>query len=235
MNTEMDKMLTFLDVMMLAQEGKDPSQAIENQEKRGQQSVVKGMRLPKKTNEHTVPREISQRGVTNSMSYEERRDIVHRNIYEYTKTQYELMGIVIEKDFDDLFWSVSLPAGWEIRATDHTMWNELIDDKGRKRGTFFYKAAFYDRDAFMNFETRYRIEVTHIADPDADYDVWSASDYQGRVYDSNNIIYSTATIKPTGSYFEDDKLKDELYAELETFMKANYPNYTDIQAYWNEN
>ncbi len=39
------------------------------------------------------------------------------------------------------------------------MWNELVDDKGRVRASFFYKGAFYDRDAFINFNTRYSIEI----------------------------------------------------------------------------
>jgi len=50
---------------------------------------------------------------------------------------------------------VELPIGWKKRSTGHSMWNDLVDDKGRVRATFFYKAAFYDRDAFINFERRY--------------------------------------------------------------------------------
>lgn len=41
-----DNRLTFLDAMLYAMEGKDPSKAIENQEKRGQQMVVRNQRLP---------------------------------------------------------------------------------------------------------------------------------------------------------------------------------------------
>ena len=44
MNT--DTMLTFLDALMLSNEGKDPSIAIENQEKRGQAELVRTQRLP---------------------------------------------------------------------------------------------------------------------------------------------------------------------------------------------
>ena len=44
----MDDMTTmFFDAMMYAMEGEDPSKAIENQERRGQQSVVRNQRLPK--------------------------------------------------------------------------------------------------------------------------------------------------------------------------------------------
>ncbi len=50
---------------------------------------------------------------------------------------------------DDLFREVTLPKGWVKRATDHSMWSELVDDKGTVRAMIFYKAAFYDRCAFM--------------------------------------------------------------------------------------
>ena len=51
---------------------------------------------------------------------------------------------------DPLFCNVVLPAGWKKRATDHEMWTELVDDEGRVRAMIFFKAAFYDRDAFVN-------------------------------------------------------------------------------------
>ena len=50
---------------------------------------------------------------------------------------------------DPLFCIAELPSGWSKRATDHSMWSELIDDKGVVRAHIFYKAAFYDRRADM--------------------------------------------------------------------------------------
>ena len=51
---------------------------------------------------------------------------------------------------DKLFCEVTLPLGWKKEATDHFMWSKLVDADGVERATIFYKAAFYDRDAFMN-------------------------------------------------------------------------------------
>lgn len=70
---------------------------------------------------------------------------------------YEKLGIKVlgQSKGDNLFLDVVLPEGWKKRGTSHSMWNELVDDKGRVRATFFYKAAFYDRDAFINFNKRY--------------------------------------------------------------------------------
>ena len=51
---------------------------------------------------------------------------------------------------DPIFCQATLPAGWKKRPTDHSMWSELVDDTGTVRATIFYKAAFYDRSAFMS-------------------------------------------------------------------------------------
>lgn len=53
-------------------------------------------------------------------------------------------------DGDPLFRHAKLPAGWSKRATEHSMHNDVIDEKGRVRATIFYKAAFYDRRAHIN-------------------------------------------------------------------------------------
>lgn len=54
---------------------------------------------------------------------------------------------------DPLFRPATLPAGWKKVRTDHSMWSKIVDDEGRERARIFYKAAFYDRDAFMSLET----------------------------------------------------------------------------------
>lgn len=57
---------------------------------------------------------------------------------------------------DSLFCDVELPQGWTKRATDHSMWSELVDDKGQVVASIFYKAAFYDRDAFISVKGDYK-------------------------------------------------------------------------------
>lgn len=67
------------------------------------------------------------------------------------RAAYEAMGIVFGEPAkgDNLFTNVTLPAGWKKRPTDHSMWSELVDDAGTVRAMIFYKAAFYDRQAFI--------------------------------------------------------------------------------------
>jgi hypothetical protein len=67
------------------------------------------------------------------------------------RASWEALGLKIDKTgHDPLFCRVELPAGWKKVATDHAMWSHLVDDHGRVRGKIFYKAAFYDRSAFLS-------------------------------------------------------------------------------------
>lgn len=63
----------------------------------------------------------------------------------------EGMGITVHRKTpgDDLFSDVTLPPGWSITPTDNHMWSNLNDGVGDTRARIFYKAAFYDRRAFI--------------------------------------------------------------------------------------
>ena len=61
-------------------------------------------------------------------------------------------GIIFGAKHDELFVNVTLPKGWELRATDHSMHSELFDADGDLRASIFYKAAFYDRRADIRWE-----------------------------------------------------------------------------------
>jgi hypothetical protein len=68
---------------------------------------------------------------------------------------YEALGITFgEPDpSDPMFRPATLPEGWKRQPTDHSMWSEIVDAHGRERIAVFYKAAFYDRRAFMRIES----------------------------------------------------------------------------------
>ncbi len=66
-----------------------------------------------------------------------------------TRRKLEEMGIKFGDHVDALFVNVTLPNGWEVRPTDHSMWSELFDADGSVRARIFYKAAFYDRSAHI--------------------------------------------------------------------------------------
>lgn len=199
--------------------------AIENQEAKGQQELVNSSQLPRIGN----------------------FDV---------KYQYEKMGIKVigETKGDNLFLDVELPKGWKLKSTEHSMHNDLIDDKGRKRAAIFYKAAFYDRKADISFVKRIDFRVDRLAFLEGNYSladgeyVGYKTPYVGRVIDfDGKVLFETEHIecdveyvdsKKGGKYYSDDYkeksfiIEESLRAKCLKFLSEEYPNYNDFNAYW---
>lgn len=62
---------------------------------------------------------------------------------------------------DTLFRWTNLPSGWKRAATDHSMWSKIVDENGKERVSIFYKAVFYDREAFMSLVSRFCLRFSH--------------------------------------------------------------------------
>lgn len=212
--------------------GKTFSDFVEAQEQRGQQLVVDSVKLPKIVNSNTLPRSIRDVIWAEVSDWKAQQEAIHNSNIEYTAEQYKRMGIRILEDYDDLFYSVELPEGWKLEPTSHTLWSQLRDDKGRERALVFYKAAFYDREAFTRFKTRYTTEVDHCAPHSLNYEEWAASDYVGVVKDGDTVIFSTDKVPAVDNYQESSAIKCRLWKELEQYMAEHYPEYDDINAYW---
>jgi len=71
------------------------------------------------------------------------------------------MGVIYGdpvKDDEKFFRHATIPAGWKIVPTDHYMYSNLVDDKGRPRAQIGFKAAFYDRWTSISTIRRFRVE-----------------------------------------------------------------------------
>lgn len=78
-------------------------------------------------------------------------DVLPMQCDKKTQETLESMGVIFKEQIKDdpLFREVILPAGWKKQKTDHSMWSDLVNEKGVKVASIFYKAAFYDRSAFI--------------------------------------------------------------------------------------
>jgi hypothetical protein len=54
---------------------------------------------------------------------------------------------------DPLFRTVTLPAGWTRRASDHDLWSHLVDQHGRRRIAMYYRAATGHRAAHATIQS----------------------------------------------------------------------------------
>lgn len=163
------------------------SGGIEAQERAGQTSFVGNTTLPK--------------------------DMSFANSQETLKQ----MGITLGAEVDDLFVEAQLPDGWTKRATDHAMWSDLLDEKGRKRAAIFYKAAFYDRNARMSLCLRYRCDCYEPCD----------DGYSTVVTDGGTTIQVIGT-REKGDY----RLGEEHSKQAEAWLDSHYPDWKDPLAYW---
>jgi hypothetical protein len=167
---------------------------IEKQEARGQQNLIRSEILPKKL-----------------MHSHDSKELI-----------YKTLGIVILGEADDLFDKVKLPDGWTKKPTDHNMWSELFDEKGRKRASIFYKAAYYDRSAHMGFNNRYTSYYERFGDHDID---------------SSEKKMFVATIKKDGVEIwrsEEPMGYSEVHEYAKKVLHEKYPKADSELAYWDE-
>ncbi len=135
---------------------------------------------------------------------------------------FEGWGIKITSEtVKDIFLDVELPSGWKIEPTEHSMWSNLVDDKGQVRAKIFYKAAFYDRSAHINPCHKYSASADFL-DEDGKF-----KKIRPEVIDSNgNTMWA-------GEYIPYDYTVSEgVYAEAKAKLEELYPNHKDYNAYW---
>jgi hypothetical protein len=121
-------------------------QAIDDQERAGQAQVVNSEQLPADLNGDD-------------------------------QADFEALGFTFgEADpGDPLFRPATLPEGWTREASDHHMWSYVVDQLRRRRVAVFYKAAFYDRRAFMRLNAlrSYISECVYGDSPIVTDDTWA--------------------------------------------------------------
>ncbi len=134
---------------------------------------------------------------------------------------------------DDIFRDAVLPPGWELKATYHHMWSDLVDANGMPRAGIFYKAAFYDRRAHVRLNRRF--SYTQDYDTPATVVCWVVTDRCIKT-----PLYSVQFDVPSRM-----KQFQEHYAKIRSleqehgnaggcrsWLKKHYPNYEDPTEYW---
>lgn len=136
---------------------------------------------------------------------------------------------------DPMFTYVTLPDGWVKKPSrDHSMYVDIFDDRGRKRGMYFFKNAFYDRRAnCWSPERRFYIseDYTH-----KDMLCVQVTD-RGSV--EPIVIFATEPVpKPSGAggheeYEELERMRVAEYERCITWLVGQgYPDYKNFLAYW---
>lgn len=148
--------------------------------------------------------------------------------YPYDTTISEVsekLGIQLGSIIDDVFIEATFPKGWHLKPTEHSMWSSLIDDRGRKRASIFYKAAFYDVSAHISIKSRYVVNP-YVCSQSADVKM-----FQCQVVDTatGSDLWSSEFV-PESDY----TTRGINHEGAKKWIDSNFPNHNDPFAYWND-
>ncbi len=132
---------------------------------------------------------------------------------------------------DPKFRYGGLPSGWKIVGTDHDMHSNILDEKNRKRGGIFYKAAFYERQAHISLACRYNQGMLYGGVKEPGNEHLASGESQYIITDlevERQIIWKGEIIMPDGY---DSDINNKAHQELNEALKA-YPDYQNPIAYW---
>ena len=169
-------------------------------------------------------------GIIEAQEVQGQRELVRSSVLpaEFRhRAAFERLGFTFGEPVagDSLFVNATLPPGWTRQGSDHAMWSYLLDDKGRRRVSVFYKAAFYDRDARMSLDQRYKIGRDY--DAPENVSVVRVKDHDGTVlWESERV-----TIPAGEKRWNTD---DRLEAQAHEWLTANRPAWRDVIAAWDE-
>lgn len=153
-----------------------------------------------------------------------------RNMWP-SKEHFEQLGFIFEDiPDDDVLCYATLPKGWSIKATDHSMWNDIIDENGMIRVEMFYKAAFYDRNAHMDLICRYRI-CSRYNDDYSTREIYFGNDIEKIFVAGQATISKNASEEEPNDYYNQVK---KLTNIAKQYADENYPDWENVHVYWDK-
>lgn len=153
-----------------------------------------------------------------------------------SKEEWEKLGFIFtEIPEDNILINAILPNGWKIKATEHSMWNDIIDENDKIRGKMFYKASFYDRRAHMNLEQRYKVSSEYIDDDSTNEIIYFGAPKE-KLFIAGQINWPKDINELNEEeYFNILTKREELIILAEEFGNQNYPDWQSVHAYWENN
>ena len=164
--------------------------------------------------------------------YEAITNVLMARKMEPPREEWEKLGFSFKDlESDNVLCQAELPEGWILAPTDHSMWNRIYDDKDRVRGSMFYKAAFYDRSAHMYLSPRYGVKTRFVGPKEQDAEIYFGNE--------DEVLFVAGIVEGLYNYKLDDNTRKQKREEEKRLLKLafdfaekNYPNYGDVNAYW---
>lgn len=149
-------------------------------------------------------------------------------LYGCTREKLAQMGITLgARHGSGLFVEAQLPEGWKKQATSHSMWSDLLDEKGRRRASIFYKAAFYDQSAHISLCKRFAVELEPCDEDGNPIGRGEYSHLRTVVKDGDSTIHVVGICKA-----RDFDTSDDHSRLAKAWLDEHYPDWQDPMAYW---
>lgn len=144
---------------------------------------------------------------------------------------FERLGFEFGGVVEGIFLGAKFPPGWSKKPTGHSMWTDLVDGQGRKRGGIFYKAAFYDRSAYAHLVPRFILRREY--KEGTRLEVYMA-DAMGKVQSKHVELDKPNWGGDRGVAEANQAAIEEAEKNLSTWMDVAYPDWRLPTAYWEE-
>lgn len=162
------------------------------------------------------------------------------------KEIFEKLGFKFGKQIDKMLQHGTLPDGWKkVRDPGHSMYSYVLDEKGRRRWTIFFKGAYYDYEAFgWGLDHRFvvRVEKDYKFEGKGPRPIWGEVQDNGVLFDPKakegkyvtpKIVYRSKEDRFTPKDWADsDRVEKMVRQEMELWISAKYPKHEDPTAYW---
>jgi hypothetical protein len=139
-----------------------------------------------------------------------------------------------EPEDDELFRPVlKQPDGWHLKSEGHDPRHMiLLDNKGRRRGTMFYKNAFYDRKADIRLEPRLSVEYH----PDFDNKTKLVVDAAHSIFEDKRTVFTVlfSFDEPMKDGEDQWAYADRARTACVKWLNERYPDWKSKVAYWDE-
>lgn len=118
---------------------------------------------------------------------------------------------------DPLFVEATLPDGWRKEAGEHSMGSHIVDERGVRRVSVFYKAAFYDRRADMsllNVGSNLATQVLYGDEPAALPEQWDVLTDAERTDFGEALLYALHEAEEYPTIYREQGIRAKAVQEL---------------------
>lgn len=131
---------------------------------------------------------------------------------------------------DDITYETTLPTGWRLQHGKYSSWINIIDEFDNIRGKMFYKTSNCEKKAHMNLYRKYKISAAYLNGDYFTRTIFFGNDEEV-LFVAGQITGMLSTNEETIKKAHEEE--ERLIAIAINWANENYPNWQNVDAYWN--